>query len=242
MSFKFNTDDDEHLVGVLRARHSLDEFKNANLDPSFSRYTADPLKLKDEFQALSNLLTDILWNLRKSGNGDGPVEDETSLKVFCSYVGTRYCRGDMAVFYAYTVFVEEGLLESASAEMPRGTTADGSKAPKCSDSGTLESKTGKKAATTADGLHAVADSLQKPVVISMASEEDEDTKAEKVAKRQHAETVSEGAKLELGRLKEEEFSKTMAAIEDFQARGQEPPSWMHRKLKKLENDLEYMWT
>ena len=221
----------------------MDEFKNARLDPSWTSYVADPSKLKEEFVALSTALTTALVNMRLSGNGDGPVSEEDSFNVFASYFGPRYCRGDIPLFYAYTVLFENQLLESSTSEMPMGTKANSSSSPKCGDLNPDQKVSGgrnKGSLSTGDGLVSIALALEKPISFSTTADDD-DAKAEKAAKRAHAETMSEGAKIELSRMKEEESGRTQRAIDDILSDGREPPGWMLKKLQKLNSDLELQW-
>ena len=94
--------------------------------------------------------------------------------------------------------------------------------------------------STGDGLVSIALALEKPISFSTTADDD-DAKAEKAAKRAHAETMSEGAKIELSRMKEEESGRTQRAIDDILSDGREPPGWMLKKLQKLNSDLELQW-
>lgn len=227
-------------MGSLLASSGLQEFRDARLDPSWTPYVVDATKCKEEFQAISTTLTHALAQMRLSGNGDGPVSEEDSFKVYQSYFGVRYCHGDMALMYAYAALVERDMLESSACEMPADAKANSGVSPKCNEPQGVRKKGSNgisEPSTTAEGLVRLAQALENP----NEGGDDADTKAEKKAKLQHAETMREGAVIELCRLKESEIERTKDCVRDIEAQGRSPPMWMIKKLEKLNSDLAAQW-
>jgi len=239
MAREFNRQDNERNVGVLRAVYGRQTFADAHLDPSATCYVADATKLKEEFTSLSTALTTALVNLRLSGNGDGrPMDDATSNTVYQSEFGARYCNGDMAMFYAYTCFVEHQLLESSTCEMPHSAKASSLTSPKCVDPPNMRvDATGTSKITTAEALVKLSEAVsnQRPAADAATSS------ARLAAELKCAQAQSEGAEIELNRLKETELQKTQADIADLESAGKPVPTWMLKKCEKLTKALEAQW-
>jgi len=91
--------------------------------------------------------------------------------------------------------------------------------------------------TTAEALVRLSEAVsnQRPAADATTSS------ARLAAELKCAQAQSEGAEIELNRLKETELQKTQADIADLESAGKPVPTWMLKKCEKLTKALEAQW-